>query len=102
MILDAVPLLPVADAVLMQDLVDGFLLVVRSRQTPRHAIHDAVARLRSDRVIGVVLNDHHEYRGSYKGYAYRGYGMDAGTGYGSPPPSERPQKPSGSGGSRRR
>jgi capsular exopolysaccharide synthesis family protein len=79
-LLDAAPVLPVAAAVLMQDLVDGFLLVVRSRQTPRDAIHDALAKLRSDRVIGVVLNDHREYRRTYKEDAYRRYGM----GYGAP------------------
>jgi hypothetical protein len=34
------------------------VLVVRSRQTRRDAIGDALARLRRDAVIGVVLNDH--------------------------------------------
>jgi polysaccharide chain length determinant protein (PEP-CTERM system associated) len=74
-VLDAVPVLPVADTVLMQELVDGFLLVVRSRQTPRAAIHEALAKLRADLVLGVVLNDQREYRGSYKEYVYRRYGM---------------------------
>jgi succinoglycan biosynthesis transport protein ExoP len=75
-ILDAVPVLPVADTVLMQDLVDGFQLVVRSRQTPRDAIHDTLAKLRTGRVIGVVFNGHREYHGSHKYYGYRRYGMD--------------------------
>ena len=75
-VLDAVPVLPVADTVLMQDLVDGFLLVVRSRRTPRDAIRDAFAKLRADRVIGVAFNGHREYRGSHKHYGYRRYGMD--------------------------
>jgi capsular exopolysaccharide synthesis family protein len=74
-ILDAVPVLPVADTVLMQDLVDGFQLVVRSRRTPRDAIYDTLTRLRSDRIIGVVFNGHQEYRGSHKYYGYRRYGM---------------------------
>jgi polysaccharide biosynthesis transport protein len=74
-LLDAVPVLPVADTVLMQDLVDGFQLVVRSRRTPRDAIHDTLAKLRADRVIGVVFNGHQEYRASYKDYGYRQYGM---------------------------
>jgi capsular exopolysaccharide synthesis family protein len=74
-ILDAVPVLPVADTVLMQDLVDGFQLVVRSRRTPRDAITDTLTKLRSDRVIGVVFNGHREYRGSHKHYGYRSYGM---------------------------
>jgi polysaccharide chain length determinant protein (PEP-CTERM system associated) len=76
-LLDAVPVLPVADTVLMQDLVDGFALVVRSRRTPREAIHDTLGKLRSDRVIGVVFNGHQEYRGSHKYYGYHSYGMAA-------------------------
>jgi succinoglycan biosynthesis transport protein ExoP len=78
-LLDAVPVLPVADTVLMQDLVDGFQFVVRSRRTPREAIHDSLAKLRSDRVIGVVFNGHREYRASYKDYGYRRYGMAYGS-----------------------
>jgi polysaccharide chain length determinant protein (PEP-CTERM system associated) len=74
-ILDAVPVLPVADTVLMQDLVDGFLLVVRSRRTPRDAIYDTFAKLRTDRFVGVVFNGHKEYRGSHKYYGYQRYGM---------------------------
>src|SRR6185295_19868226 len=57
-LIDAVPVLPVADAVLMRDLVDAFLLVVRSRQTPRDAIKEALAKLRSNRIIGVVFDGH--------------------------------------------
>jgi Mrp family chromosome partitioning ATPase len=61
----------------MQDLLDGFLLVVRSRQTPRDAILEALGRLREDKVIGLVLNDHREYTRSYTSYAYQRYGMVA-------------------------
>jgi len=75
-LLDAVPVLPVADTVLMQDLVDGFQLVVRSRRTPRDAIHDTLAKLRSDRIVGVVFNGHEEYKASHRYYGYRRYGMD--------------------------
>jgi capsular exopolysaccharide synthesis family protein len=74
-LLDAVPIMSVADTVLFQDLIDGFLLVVRSRQTPRDAIHDALGRLRAEKVLGVVLNDHEEHRSSYRAYAYGRYGM---------------------------
>lgn len=74
-LLDAVPVLPVADTVLMQDLVDGFQLVVRSRTTPRDAIRDALAKLRPDRVIGVVFNAHQEYQASHRYYGYKRYGM---------------------------
>jgi len=74
-LLDVAPILPVADTILMQDLVDGFLLVVRSRQTPRDAILEALGRLREDKIMGLVLNDHSEYARSYTSYAYERYGM---------------------------
>ncbi|HXB57363.1 MAG TPA: GNVR domain-containing protein [Vicinamibacteria bacterium] len=83
-LLDAVPVLPVADTVLMQDLVDGFQLVVRSRQTPRDAIHETLTKLRADRVLAVVFNGHREYRSSYKNYGYRRYGMAPGSATTSP------------------
>jgi succinoglycan biosynthesis transport protein ExoP len=79
-LLDSVPIMSVTDTVLIQDLIDGFLLVVRSRQTPRDAVQDALAKLRADRVLGVVLNDHFEHKGSYRTYAYGRYGMVDGSG----------------------
>jgi capsular exopolysaccharide synthesis family protein len=85
-LLDAVPVLPVADTVLMQDLVDGFQLVVRSRRTPRDAIRDTLAKLRPDRVIGVVFNGHQEYKASHRYYGYQRYGMSYGPATSAPPP----------------
>jgi polysaccharide biosynthesis transport protein len=85
-LLDAVPVLPVADTVLMQDLVDGFQLVVRSRRTPRDAIRETLAKLRPDRVIGVVFNGHQEYKASHKYYGYHRYGMAYGATTAPPPP----------------
>ncbi len=85
-LLDVPPLVPVADTTLMQDLLDGILLVVRSRLTPREAIVNALGRLHPEKVIGVILNDHQEYRHSYSAYSYKRYGMDEG-----PPSSSRPK-----------
>jgi polysaccharide biosynthesis transport protein len=56
-VLDCPPLSRFADAVLIQDLVDGFVLVVRSRLTPGPQIQRAVSQLKPDRVRGVILND---------------------------------------------
>jgi capsular exopolysaccharide synthesis family protein len=84
-LLDATPVLPVADTILLQDLVDGFLLVARSRLTPREAILEALGRLAPDKVLGVVLNDHREYKHSYRAHAYERYGMV----YGQTPESGR-------------
>lgn len=72
-IVDCPPLIPVADSVLLQDLVDGFLLVVRARHCPRETIQRAISHLNPDRVQGVVLNDYHEVIPSYYTYAYRYY-----------------------------
>ncbi len=59
-VVDCPPLSPVADAVAMQDLLDGFLLVVRGRYTPREAVTRAVSRLKQNRIHGVVFNSHPE------------------------------------------
>jgi Mrp family chromosome partitioning ATPase len=56
-VVDCPPLDAVADAVALQDLIDGFLLVIRARCSPRAAIERAVSRLKQDRVRGVVFND---------------------------------------------
>ena len=56
-VVDCPPLDPVADAVALQDLIDGFLLVIRARRSPRASIERAVSRLKENRVRGVVFND---------------------------------------------
>jgi capsular exopolysaccharide synthesis family protein len=74
-VVDTSPILPVADTVVMQDLLDCYLLVVRSRLTPREAILDASRKLEPQKIIGLVLNDHTEYRTAYRAHAYKRYGM---------------------------
>jgi capsular exopolysaccharide synthesis family protein len=73
-IVDCPPIVPVADAVLLQDRLDGFLLVVRSRTSPREAILQSISRLKADRIRGVVFNDHSERLPSYYTYANARYG----------------------------
>lgn len=70
-VVDCPPLDPVADAVSLQDLIDGFLLVIRARRSPKAAIERAVSRLKENRVRGIVFNDQPEILPL--GYAY-GYG----------------------------
>jgi capsular exopolysaccharide synthesis family protein len=74
-LLDIPPVLPVADTILLQDLVDGFVVVARSRATSREAIREALGRLRGEKILGLVLNDHREYKHSYRSYGYDRYGM---------------------------
>jgi Mrp family chromosome partitioning ATPase len=70
-VVDCPPLDPVADAVALQDILDGFLLVIRARRSPKAAIERAVSRLKENRIRGIVFNDQPEVLPL--GYAY-GYG----------------------------
>jgi Mrp family chromosome partitioning ATPase len=56
-VVDCPPLDPVADAVAIQDLIDGFLLVVRARHSPRDAVERSIRRLKANRIQGIVFND---------------------------------------------
>jgi capsular exopolysaccharide synthesis family protein len=57
-LIDAPPLAPVSDSVVLSTLVDGVVLVVDQQKTPRQTVRDARARLSYARakVLGVVLN----------------------------------------------
>ena len=55
-IADFAPLLAGELTAALQDLVDGFVLVVRSRHAPRHEILRAASLLRPGGVVGLVLN----------------------------------------------
>jgi len=72
-VVDCPPVAPVADSVLLQDLVDGLLFVVRARHSPIETISKALYHLRSERIVGVVMNDNRELLTSYYRYSYRRY-----------------------------
>lgn len=59
-VVDCPPLESLADSVILQDLLDGFLLVVRERHTPRETIRRAIPQIRPELICGVVFNDHRE------------------------------------------
>jgi capsular exopolysaccharide synthesis family protein len=69
-IVDCPPLLPVADAVILQDLLDGFLFVVRARSSPRELVQRALEALKPGRVQGVVLNANRQLFRTYDEYYY--------------------------------
>jgi capsular exopolysaccharide synthesis family protein len=56
-VIDAPPAIPVADVALLTPLVDGLMLVIRAGVTPKPVIHDAIAGIKSDKLLGIVLND---------------------------------------------
>jgi capsular exopolysaccharide synthesis family protein len=68
-IVDCPPLVPVADSVMLQDLLDGFLLVVRARHAPRQAMLRALSHVKHERIQGVVFNDYAELLRRVYGYA---------------------------------
>ena len=73
-IVDCPPVTPVADVVYIQDRLDGFLFLVRARQSPKEAIQRAASRLKPDRILGTIFNDQKEIFSSYYNYGYRRYG----------------------------
>lgn len=72
-VIDAPPLLPVADASVLSRLADGALLVVRHGRTTKDQVGDAVAQINKvgGRLYGVVVNMvAHRALGSYYYYYY--------------------------------
>jgi capsular exopolysaccharide synthesis family protein len=78
-VIDAPPLLPVVDALVLTTVADRILMIVEWSQTPRASISEAFKLLRpqAHRVAGIVLNKvdpnqlpRYGYRGGY------GYGFD--------------------------
>jgi capsular exopolysaccharide synthesis family protein len=56
---DLPPILATADANIITEWIDGIILVVKARETPRDVVKKAVAG--SSKIIGVVLNDDKSY-----------------------------------------
>jgi capsular exopolysaccharide synthesis family protein len=55
-VVDAPAVLPLADVGILAPLVDSVLLVVRAGVTLKPAIHDALAAIERDKLLGLVLN----------------------------------------------
>ncbi len=74
-LIDSPPLLPVSDAAALSTLVEGVVLVVDHRETPRRAIREAKARLAhaGATMLGVVLN---RFDVRHSPYAYVEYGVE--------------------------
>jgi Mrp family chromosome partitioning ATPase len=72
-ILDCPPLMPVADAVVLQDYVDGMLMVVRAGQVRPEALARAGGRLKPDRIRGLVFVDEPEILAKDYTYGHRRY-----------------------------
>jgi capsular exopolysaccharide synthesis family protein len=71
-VVDAPPVLPIADTHILAGLVDKVLFIVRARQTPRELFQHALEGFDSDNLLGAVLNDV-DYQRSRYAYAYEYY-----------------------------
>lgn len=72
-VVDAPPVLAVAEGLILQRMVDSILLVVRAGKTPRELVRRAVASLDSGRLAGVLLNDAPAGGPGYNARYYDGY-----------------------------
>jgi capsular exopolysaccharide synthesis family protein len=74
-IIDSPPMLSVTDAVVLSQMVDSTLLVIRSGETPRPAIQNSLAQLKTvnAKILGAMLNAVGVGRDSYYYYQYSYY-----------------------------
>jgi Mrp family chromosome partitioning ATPase len=56
-LLDATPMLPMADSTSLARLCDGVLVVVREGVTRRKILNKAVASIEKSKLVGVVFNE---------------------------------------------
>jgi polysaccharide chain length determinant protein (PEP-CTERM system associated) len=71
-VVDAPPVLPIADSHILAGLADKVLFVVRARQTPRELFQHAIEGFEAANLLGAVLNDV-DYQRSRYAYAYEYY-----------------------------
>lgn len=69
-IIDSPPIMPVSDPILLSTMVDGVVLVINSRATPKQLVREARSRLRKAdaKILGIVLNRIDLQNGDYSGY----------------------------------
>ena len=75
-IIDAPPVLAVADPSIIAEFCDGVLVVVRAGETAHDLVKTTLQEFRGNNLLGVVLNGANEGT-NYGGYSYyAGFGMD--------------------------
>jgi capsular exopolysaccharide synthesis family protein len=55
-VIDTPSALAYPDVGILRDIVDGFVLVVRANRTPRGQVQQSLAKIGSDRVLGMIFN----------------------------------------------
>jgi capsular exopolysaccharide synthesis family protein len=71
-LIDAPPLLPMADVNFWSRQADGLLLVCREGRTPKTVLQKGLEVLDSPNLLGVVINDAHTVESSYYQHYYYG------------------------------
>ncbi|MBI4951888.1 MAG: CpsD/CapB family tyrosine-protein kinase [Myxococcales bacterium] len=73
-IVDAPPIVPMADCRALAPLCDGFLIVVRAHRTSHHLLGEALSSLPPRQVLGLVLNEADEpaWARSHRYYSHYG------------------------------
>jgi exopolysaccharide/PEP-CTERM locus tyrosine autokinase len=56
-IIDSSPILATTEPSVLNEIVDGIILVIKSGDTPRETIQQAVRLLNKNKILGVVLNN---------------------------------------------
>jgi capsular exopolysaccharide synthesis family protein len=67
-IVDSPPVIPLTDTLSLKHHVDAGLLVVRADQTPRSMVENAVARIGSKHLLGLIFNGSEELGRAYSDY----------------------------------
>jgi exopolysaccharide/PEP-CTERM locus tyrosine autokinase len=56
-IIDSSPILATTEPSVLNEMVDGIILVVKSGETPRETIQQAIRLLNKNKILGVILNN---------------------------------------------
>jgi len=67
-IVDSPPVIPLTDTLSLKHHVDAGLLVVRADRTPRSMVENAVARIGSKHLLGLIFNGSEELGRTYSNY----------------------------------
>jgi capsular exopolysaccharide synthesis family protein len=79
-ILDTPPILPVSDARLLAQWVDGLILVVAAHKTPRKLLEETLNLLDGSTVLGILFNRDDRPFFGYRRHYSRGYFPQTGAG----------------------
>jgi capsular exopolysaccharide synthesis family protein len=72
-LLDCPPVLPVADAMSIRELMDGFIFIYRAGLTPLNMFQQATEEIGEKKILGVVLNGVEPKSDRYYGKYYGSY-----------------------------